>query len=221
VCTIAGSSSFAKSVESTLRPIGFIPEALDHFGKAVDMEPEDPRFRSNLAAVLRQLGRLDEAVEHYRKLTYSDPARGDAHYALGGIFMKQGLEAQAIVEYRQALEYCPNWPEAASNLAWILATSPNDAVRDGTEAVRFAEIARSLSGNDHPLILDTVAAAYAEMGRFEEAADVERKALERANGMGDRSLVKEMQYRLQLFMTSHPYRERSNQATEVNIRASQ
>jgi Flp pilus assembly protein TadD len=87
------------------------------------------------------------------------------------------------------------------------ATGKNVEIRDGGEAVRLAEIACRLSQNKEPTILDTLAAAYAEAGRFEEALQTATKALSLARQLKQEDLAREIEARIELFKTGKPFRE--------------
>ena len=91
-----------------------------------------------------------------------------------------------MAEYRQVLAVKPDQPEALNNLAWLLATCSDAAVRDGAEAVRLAEQACRLSGYKQARALGTLAAAYAEAGRFPEAVEAAQKSIEMAQGRRQR-----------------------------------
>src|SRR5206468_2326579 len=113
-----------------------------------------------------------------------------AHYNLGIVLSGQGETDQAIDHYRQAitlrseyakaLQISPENMAALSNLAWLLATSADASLRNGSEAVALAERAESASSRSdgHATVLRIVAAAYAEVGRFAEAKETAQKALE-------------------------------------------
>ena len=75
---------------------------------------------------------------------------------------QSGRTREAVAQYREALRLNPNLAGALNNLAWVLAASPDDELRNGAEAVRLAERACELTHYGEPLFLGTLAAAYAE-----------------------------------------------------------
>ena len=91
-----------------------------------------------------------------------------------------------------------------NNLAWLLSTSAAEQLRDGQRAVAVAE--QVCRGQQPPTAgaLDTLAAAYAEQSRFEEAIEAASNALERASGT---DMAGEIQARLELYRKQQPYRE--------------
>jgi cytochrome c-type biogenesis protein CcmH/NrfG len=101
----------------------------------------------------------------------------------------------------------PDWLEALNNLAWILATQPDEKLRSGTEAVRLAAHAVALTKTNNPGALDTLAASYAEAGRFAEAAAAAQTAAALAAAAGQAPLAAEIQKRRQAYQARQPFRE--------------
>ena len=101
----------------------------------------------------------------------------------------------------------PNDAALLNNTAWVLATNPNASVRNGTEAVELAERALKLSGGNEPAILGTLAAAYAEAGRFAEALATAHKALELAKRRNNQALADILRARIALYEAGKPYYE--------------
>jgi len=97
--------------------------------------------------------------------------------------------------------------EMVNTLAWILATNADSMIRNGKEAVLYAEMACKDTGYKEAAILDTLAVAYAEAGRFQEAVITAQKAIEKAEKSQDKSVVEEMKKRLQLYQSGKAYHE--------------
>ena len=131
----------------------------------------------------------------------------DTHYDLGNVLKAQGKSKQAAASYRRALRLSPGLTAATNNLAWMLATHPDPELRDGLEAVRLAERACQPGGDRHPTLLDTLAAAYAEAGRLDEAVETAQKALIRATETNRHELAGEIRGRLKVYESGLPYRE--------------
>ena len=104
----------------------------------------------------------------------------------------------------------PQSPEILNNLAWILATCPEASVRDGAGAVRLGERACELTRFERTLMVGTLAAAYAEAGRFAEAVSTAQKACALAAESGAAALARKNQQLLQLYRAGRPYREATN-----------
>jgi tetratricopeptide (TPR) repeat protein len=96
---------------------------------------------------------------------------------------------------------------ALNDLAWLLSTSPFDEIRNGKEAVRLAERARDITRGQEPAVLDTLGAAYAEVGRFNRAIDCAKKAVELATARNDVSSVGALHMRIREYSQNRPYRD--------------
>src|SRR5205814_904742 len=142
--------------------------------------PDHEEARYNLASALLRKGRADEAIIQYQKVLQMHPESADAHANLGSAWLAKGHVRDAIEEYTRALQISPENLAALSNLAWLLATSADPSLRNGSEAVRLAERADSASSRSetHPTILRILAAAYAEAGQFAAAKETARNGLQ-------------------------------------------
>ncbi len=121
----------------------------------------------------RQAGRGRSLI--FAEALAADPEYPEAHISLALALADQGRLDEAIVHYQEAIRLNPDDPSAYNNLAWIRATHPDPELRNGAEAVRLAERACALWKDRDPNLLDTLAAAYAEAGRFPEAVERSRK----------------------------------------------
>ena len=120
----------------------------------------------------------------------------------------QGRTAEALAHWRDGLQLQPNDPPALRRVAWVLATSPDAAIRDGAEAVAFAVRALELSGGKDAQVLDTLAAAYAEKGQFADAALTARRAQARAAQENQPALAHDIGVRIALYEAGQPFRDR-------------
>jgi Flp pilus assembly protein TadD len=106
---------------------------------------------------------------------------------------------------------------ALNNLAWIRATSEDARLRDGPEAVRLAQRACQLAGQRETNALRTLAAAYAEAGRFAEAVQTARQALELARQQNKLSLAESMRAGIRLYEARKPFRESPSSPSKTSI----
>jgi Flp pilus assembly protein TadD len=195
---------------------GEIDEAIAQYRKALEIKPDYVEAHTNLGAVLAEYrgtssrvtddGRLNEAIAHYRKALEFRPDYAVAHDKLGYALTVCGNVGEALVHYRKALEINPDFAEALNNTAWILATHPDSKFRDGPQAVNLALRALKLSTTDTG-VLDTLAAAYAEAGRFAEAVQTARKAVDLAKQQGHQALADSIQAKLRLYEVGTPFHE--------------
>jgi tetratricopeptide (TPR) repeat protein len=130
-----------------------------------------------------------------------------AHSYLGTALLARGDTAAAIDHYREALRLRPDLLTVANNLAWLLATGNDAALRHPIAAIEAAEQAALLTDRRDPAVLDTLAAAYASAGRFEDARQTARRAIELAKERGDAALVAEISERLDRYRAGRPYVE--------------
>jgi Flp pilus assembly protein TadD len=186
---------------------GQVERAGEYFAKAVELRPEYFDARCNLARALGMQGRIDEAITHAREAAALRPDSAEAHEALGDLLALRGEMAGAVAEYRRALRLGAERPAVAADLARILATSQDHRVRNGAEAVRLAEQACRATGFRDPALLDTLAAAYAEAGRFDEAIQTVRRAVRQALAAQNHRLVRELERRAELYEARQPYRD--------------
>jgi len=156
---------------------------------------------------------LDPASAHFSEVLRIKPDHAEAHYSLGLCHALTGKTGRALFHYQEALRIKPDYAKALNNLAWLRATCPDQAFRNGAEAVLLAERAARLSerktsrGGDAVAALDTLAAAYAEAGRFREAVSTAEKAEQAALAAGGREMAREIRSRIELYRAGQPYRE--------------
>jgi tetratricopeptide (TPR) repeat protein len=199
------------NVANVLARRGQFPEAVAHYQNALRSKPDYADAHNNLASVLAGRGRLDEAIEHFRKALEIKPDVVGARQNLAVAVSERERITSAIAERRAALQRRPGDAALLNDIAWMLATNPNASIRNGAEAVRMAERALHLSGGRNPAVLDTLAAAYAEAGRFPEAVRTAREAMRLATAVGDRALAEKVSARVELYRSGTPHRQQPRQ----------
>ncbi len=132
------------------------------------------------------------AVEHFTKVLEVEPKNVAALRGRGDALLSMGRQAEAIKDYEKALEVDPKDSGVLNNLAWVLATSPDEKLRDGKRALELAKQACELTDYKEAHILSTLAAAYAEIGDMEKAIEWSRKAVELGEGEEKEALQKEL-----------------------------
>jgi protein O-mannosyl-transferase len=195
------------SIGTVLFQIGRVDEAIVSFQKALEISPDYPDALCNLGAAFLQKGRLDDAVELYQKAVALQPDSAEAHNNLGYALLQKGHAREAIGHYETSLKILPDNPDTPNTLAWVLATWPEPSVRNGVKAVALAEQANRLSGGKNPVFIETLAAAYAETGRFSEAVKAAQQALPLANAQSNAPLVKTLQAQIGLYQAGQPFHE--------------
>jgi tetratricopeptide (TPR) repeat protein len=194
---------------------GDFDEAIRQFESALEVTPDSADVHNDLAVALVRKGRADEAVAHFQKAVNLKPDFAEAWFNLGDtLFYLQGKAAEALAAWRTVLRIDQNRVPVLAQTAWVLATSPDASVRDGAAAVDLAERAARLAGDRQPSVLDCLAAAYAEAGRFGEAVETAGRAAELAKQAGDRSLAEAVEARQSLYRASTPFRETRQPQTD-------
>ncbi|MFQ5601477.1 MAG: tetratricopeptide repeat protein, partial [Candidatus Krumholzibacteriia bacterium] len=181
-------------------------EALRHLEEALRIDPLFGMAHYNWGHVLLAQGQLDSAITRFEVAAERAPHYAEVHHNLAAAFLQKGEYARALEHYRNTLEVEPEHGGALNNLAWLLATCPDAALRDGDAAVRSAEKALRVAPDESPGLLDTQAAAYAEAGRFENAVATAERARALAARAGNTQLVRKLEERLQLYRAGKAYR---------------
>jgi protein O-mannosyl-transferase len=188
---------------------GRLDEAISLLQAAVALRPENSPAQENLAKALLQKGQVADALIHYRKLSELQPDNVEMHNIVGTVLVQQGRIREGIEEWQKVLSIEPDNGNAMSNLAWVFATAPDDSLRDGAKAVQLAREALRISGDRIPIIFRTLAAAYAETGRFSEAIQTAQHGIELANSQGNPGLAAELQSTIGLYEAGKPLRDPS------------
>ena len=127
------------------------------------------------------------------------PGQADLHMDLAHCLALAGRPDEAVGELREAIRLQPRASAPMAMAAMILATNPNVAARNSSEAIRLARRADELTGGSDSGVLEILAASYAAGGRFEDAVAAERKALDLVSAQGDGQLAAEMEAALDLY----------------------
>jgi tetratricopeptide (TPR) repeat protein len=200
-----------------------VDEAINQLERLVPLAPDESRLLEPLAKFYLVAGRPRKAIEIFSRLIESEPDDFSVLRFRGDAYLNIGQHAEAVADFNRALELEDADDGLLNNFAWVLATSPNDEVRDGKRAVELATKAAELSSYQMPHILSTLAAAYAESGDFENAVKWSQKSVElaakAAEGAADdkderekrEADHKQLQKELATFEAGQPVRERQEQ----------
>jgi Flp pilus assembly protein TadD len=208
-CVIAGSMILSYNQTTYWR------DSISLWEHALAVTPDNQTAHNNLAAALWAKGRMPEANKHSRaaaiahaRTTVKDfPFDVSTRNDLGVFLVQNGDVRGGIEQWERSLEIDPNDGNALNNLAWVLATNPADATRDGKRAVELAVKATTLPGGDVPIVLRTLAAAYAEAGDFPKAIDTAQHAIDLATAQNNTSLLATLRHEIELYQARTPYRE--------------
>jgi tetratricopeptide (TPR) repeat protein len=186
-------------------------EAAEHFAEAARLCPDKSQIQCNLAMALAAEGRIDEAIAVNRNALKIDPNDSRSHYLQGNLLATQARYGEAIKEYGVVLLEDPDYLVALNDLAWLLATAPEARFRNGAEAVTLAEKVCRLTNYKLPLFVGTLAAAYAEAGRYDDAAKMAEQAIALATAQNKKLLVDKNRELLELYQSQKAYHEPARQ----------
>jgi tetratricopeptide (TPR) repeat protein len=185
---------------------GQFDKAETHFQKALSIRPQNADIQRSYALMLVQRGKADAALPRFREALRLEPDL-NTRLQFASLLYQTHHAAEAATQYRQVLDVKRDHPEALNNLAWLLATSGDSTVRNGAEAVQLAERACRVGRPNDPVPLGTLAAAYAEAGRFKEAVATAEKASELANRIGNTQFAAMNQQLLNYYKAGRPFHE--------------
>jgi tetratricopeptide (TPR) repeat protein len=185
---------------------GSLVEGTRHLREALRLKPGNAETEFNLALALNQQQQWNEAAGLFTESMGNHPNDPSAHHEFAVALAHLKRTREAMGQYADALLIQPDSPDALDGLAWILSTDANPDFRNGTEAVKMSGRACELTGRQDPVKLKTLAAAYAETGRFEEAITTLRTAKDLAAKADRPELVKECSLMLEHFERSESWR---------------
>jgi protein O-mannosyl-transferase len=186
---------------------GQTDNAITHCRHALALREGNATAHYGLALALSQQRKIDEAIDHWQRSLEIQPDNINARNYLGAALAEIGRTPEAIEQWHQTLAFDPDNGNAANNLAWVLATSPDPTLRDGAQAVAYAQRATKVPGGDNPLVYRTLAAAYAENRQFAEAISAAEHAKQLAQATGNSALVSELDRCIELFRQQRTMRE--------------
>jgi tetratricopeptide (TPR) repeat protein len=180
-----------------------IEKAIQDFNEAIRLEPSKPQWFTYRADVYKAKNDTARAAKDYDEAIRLAPNNSRWYYVRGLFHADNKEYAKATADFEKALQLNPKDAFPLEEFAWLLATCPDARFRKGKLAVEYAKTACELRGNDaHSL--DTLAAAYAEIGNFREAVTWQNKALE--SPAYDKEYEGRPTKRLKLYEQGKPYR---------------
>lgn len=196
------------NLAQALHEAGRLSETITHLENTLRIDPNDASVHSLLGVTLLETGHGAESLAELQTAALLDPHDADVQYNLGNTLMALGQATEAIVHYEAALKTNPDDIQSLNNLAWILATWPDALVRDGKKALASAERADVLANHRDPRPMATVAAAFAELGRFPDAVTTAERAAEIAQSEGNPGLADSIRGQAEQYRANLPFRDR-------------
>jgi tetratricopeptide (TPR) repeat protein len=205
---VTGENTMAEYILGLgLEDEGRISEAMVHYRIAMNSNPTIKEAFYRLGGRLVQMGKWAEAEQVYSRLLKYLPNDLAGHLGLAVALPHLGRKTEAIGHLKAVLQQDPDDPGVLNNLAWTLATDSDAGLRDGREAVRLAEQACELTHYQKTICIGTLAAAYAEAGRFDDAMATAEKACALAAATGEQDLLQKNQELLARYRNHQPYHE--------------
>jgi tetratricopeptide (TPR) repeat protein len=189
-----------------LSQMEFYEDAARFYERAIELDPRDAVALDHYARVLERMQRPDAAIAHYLRALRIDPNRVQACFSLGRLLAMRGRAREALVVLRDGARRHPDALGIIDLLAQILSSHPDETVRNGEEAVRWAQRLVSTDKRAHPAALMTLATAYAEAGRYDEAIATAEQGLAVARSESDAQTASQLERRLELFRQQKAYR---------------
>jgi tetratricopeptide (TPR) repeat protein len=187
---------------------GRYEEAAAQYREALRIEPEYFEAHINLGKTILAQKKFQQAADYFRYLITLEPDHLEANVFLSKILLMDLHDTKsAIKQCYRILEIKPDHIETFNNIAWVFATTEDESLSNPSEAIKLAEKACALNKGKSAQPLDTLAAAYASAGRFEEAVETAEKAINLAETQGKKDLAEEIRERLGLYKSGQPYRE--------------
>jgi protein O-mannosyl-transferase len=187
---------------------GKTEEAIAHARAAAEIRPANAGVYGEVPVGLEGK-QLDQAILFWSARVENEPNNIGARNTFGVLLVQKHQTRAAIEQWETALALNPNDGNAQSNLAWVFATAPDASLRNGTRAVELAERALKLAGGVSPILHRTLAAAYAEAGRFDDAIATAERGKAFAEREGNRELADEFTAVLAQYRQHQPFRDAS------------
>jgi len=166
----------------------------------------NPEARFGLGRAYQSMGNTEAAITNFEQALRLKPEVAEGHRMLGDLLFAKGQFRAAMAHFRDALTLEPNSHHALAGLAFLLATHGDPKVRNGSQALEFSQKACRLTGFTEPGSLNTLAAAYAELGDFQRATSTAQKALDLARAQNQSNIIPSIQGFLETYRAGRPYR---------------
>jgi tetratricopeptide (TPR) repeat protein len=199
---------------TALMEMNQLEEAIHYLLKALELNPNYPNAHTNLGNIFLKQGKYIQAIKEYNATTSLNPSSIKAHFSiafahwmLGKQLCLAGERKEGIAHLYLAVKLNDRTPEMINDLSWMLATAPENELRDGASALQLADQVNKLTEGKNPYILDTLAAAYAEIGDFAKALETAQAGLKLAEASGNKELAFGLKKEIALYYEEKPFRQ--------------
>jgi len=182
---------------------GEYDKAISDFTEVIRLDPKNPSAYSVRGSAWEKKDEFDQAISDFTEVIRLDPKNPSTYGVRGNAWVIKGEFDQAISDYTEAIQLDPKYEPAYNTLAWLQATCSDPSYRDGRKAVKNARKAGKLTNWKNGYSFGILAAAYAEIGDFDEAVKWQEKELEMALA----EFKADFRSRLDLYKAHKPYRK--------------
>lgn len=182
---------------------GKINEAIDGLEQVRPDNPKNAELLLALGMLYAASQQVQKSIDAYTAAIEHSPNNWIAYRSRGDAYLNVSKQAAAVADYEEALKLDPENSGVLNNLAWVLATSPDEKLRDGKRSIELGQLACKLTDYKQAHILSTLAAGYAEAGDFESAINWSTKAVE----AGDEPMKEQLRKELASYKAGKPWRE--------------
>lgn len=189
---------------------GKTKQTIKQLAAEVENDPDGATVWTQLALLYAAQKQVGKAIEAFTQAIKADNTRPFLYRMRADAYLSVGEQPAALADYEAAMQLEPDDTGVLNNLAWLLATSPEEKLRDGRRAIKLATKAGELTHHQQAHILSTIAAAYAETGDFATARRWSAKAVE----LGDESLKDQLRKELASYEDEKPWREKQGEPAE-------
>jgi tetratricopeptide (TPR) repeat protein len=193
---------------TALNSKGRYGEAAKWFAKVLELNPEYQDVHYQMGTALLAAGRFEEAIPHLNEALQTSTNTAKIYVKLGTAYTQMGKYKSAIENWTKVLALDPNNVDTLNNVAWLMATVSEVSVQDANKAIELSERACELTKYKKPGPLDTLAAAYAAAGRFDDAMTTAQQAIDAAKAGGREGLADEIQNRMKLYQAGRRYHQK-------------
>ena len=198
-------AEFHAGYADCLRELKRTSEAISQYERAIELKPELAKAHNGLGVIQQRDDQLPAARASFQ--TATDLGLPEARYNLATVLIEQQEFAAAVPLLQECLEEHPEFHLPARRLAWILATAPDDELRDGPQASALIAQHFQMTESESLYLWDTYAAVLAELGEYEQAVEAAEKAIALADSESNKTLLKDIKTRLDCYRQHRPWRE--------------